>query len=101
MLRKILRVEYPLYTPVIPRQLKRQRTTNVIEINKQSEGNNICLGTTCHGSVRSVAGCPQTGIYTIFSPVDFICFVVVSHVGCLGEDRFCFIVSTVGSLETE
>ena len=41
----------------------RQRTTNATEINKQSYGVNTCVGTTCS----------QTGIYTIFLPVDFNC----------------------------
>ena len=38
-------------TPVTQRQPARQRTTNATEINKQSKGVNICLGTTCNRSL--------------------------------------------------
>ena len=73
-------------TPVTQRQPTRRRTTNATEIKKQSCGVNTCPGTTCHGSVYSVASCSQTGIYTLFPPV-------VSRVGCLGvtgEGFDCF-----------
>ena len=46
---------------------------------------NTCLGTTCHGSNRSVASCSQTGIYTIFPPVDFNC-VCCCHSRCLSRE---------------
>ena len=40
-----------IHPPVTQRKPARQRTTNATEINKQSEGVNTFLGTTCHGSV--------------------------------------------------
>ena len=46
-------------------------TTNAVEINRQELGVNTCLGTTCHGSVWSVVSCSQTGIYSLWSLVDF------------------------------
>ena len=62
----------------------RQRTTNATEINKQSKGVNTCPGTTCHGSVLSVASCSKA-LFTPFSCLLIsIAFVVVSRVGCLG-----------------
>ena len=42
---------------------------------------NTCLGTSCHGSVWSVASCSQTGIYTLFPPRDF------NHVCCCQSRR--------------
>ena len=47
------------------------KTTNATGINKQSWGVNNCLGTTCQGSVWSVASCFQIGNYTLFLPADF------------------------------
>ena len=42
------------------------------------------MGTTCHGSVLSLASCSQTGIYTLFPLLISTVFIVVSHVGCRG-----------------
>ena len=57
----------PVFTPIILRQPTGLTKTNPAEINRQEEDVNTCLGTTCHGSVWSVASCSQTGITPYFS----------------------------------
>ena len=58
-------------TPVTPRQPTRLTTTTAVKINRREYGENTCLGTTCHGSSWSVAGCSQTGIFSLWLLVDF------------------------------
>ena len=69
----ISKVSRTFITPVTPRQPARQRITNAHDINKRSKGGNTCLGITCQGSVWSVTGCSQTGIYNLFLSVNFHC----------------------------
>ena len=58
------------FIPFSPRQPTQLTTTNAVEIKRWELGVNTCLGTTCHGSNWSVAGCSQTGICSLLPLID-------------------------------